>query len=64
MDRLNPNSLTVYADARLEPSLATAEPGTAYQFMRQGYFAADPSTTPEKPVFNRTVSLKESYKVE
>jgi glutaminyl-tRNA synthetase len=59
---LNPNSLEVVSDAKLEPSLASAAPGTRYQFERTGYFFADPKdSTPGKPVFNRTVTLKDAW---
>lgn len=58
---LNPDSLTVLSDAQVEPSLAQANPGQRFQFERQGYFAVDPDTTPEKKVFNLTVSLKDSW---
>jgi glutaminyl-tRNA synthetase len=58
---LNPNSLEVLRGARLEPSLGEAKIGEAIQFERQGYFAADPDGTPGQPVFNRTISLRDSY---
>jgi glutaminyl-tRNA synthetase len=58
---LNPNSLEVLGGARLEPSLGGAKIGEAIQFERQGYFAADPDGTPGQPVFNRTISLRDSY---
>ena len=45
----------------LEPSLAEAEPGTRVQFERLGYFCADPDSRPGAPVFNRTVTLKDSW---
>ena len=61
LDNLNPNSLTV-VDALLEPSLATAQPGDKFQFVRDGYFCVDPDTTAERLVFNRTVSLRDSWK--
>ena len=49
-------------DARLEPSLATAEPGTRYQFERSGYFCVDTAdSTPDRPVFNRTVTLRDTW---
>jgi glutaminyl-tRNA synthetase len=59
---LNPQSLEVLRDCRLEPSLAAAEPGSRYQFERHGYFCAD--TVDAKPghlVFNRTVALRDSW---
>ncbi len=59
---LNPRSLEVLADARLEPSLATAQPGSRWQFERQGYFYLEPeSSTPECGVWNRIVTLKDSW---
>ena len=58
---LNPDSLKT-ATALVEPSLLAAAPGDAYQFERIGYFAADPDSRPGAPVFNRTVTLKDSWK--
>ena len=58
---LNPASLEVRRGCKLEPGLAAARPGTRYQFERLGYFAVDPDTRPGAPVFNRTVTLKDSY---
>lgn len=58
---LNPNSLEVIADAKLEPSLARAQVGDRYQFERLGYFCADPDSKPGAPVFNRTVALKDTW---
>jgi len=58
---LNPNSLEVLKGCKLEPSLASATPGGRYQFERLGYFCADPDSTPGKPVFNRTVALKDTW---
>ena len=58
---LNPNSLEVSSEARLEPSLAEAKEGEAIQFERLGYFCADPDSTPAKLVFNRTIGLRDSY---
>lgn len=58
---LNPESLTVLT-AKVEPSLAETKPGQSFQFMRQGYFVADSEAhTAEKPVFNRTVSLRDTW---
>jgi len=59
---LNPDSLEVLSGCKLEPDVAAAAVGHPYQFMRLGYFCADKDSTPEKPVFNRSVSLKESFK--
>ncbi len=61
-DNLNPNSLTVLKDCCFEPGLATVEPGYRCQFERIGYFCADPDSTSDRPVFNRTVPLKDSWK--
>jgi glutaminyl-tRNA synthetase len=58
---LNPNSLQVLPDAKLEPSLAAAAPGGHFQFERLGYFCADPDSTSGKPVYNRTVALRDSW---
>jgi len=58
---LNPNSLEVIGDAKVEPSAAAAPSGTRFQFERIGYFAVDPDSTPGRPVFNRTVTLKDSW---
>lgn len=59
---INPNSLEIVENAALEPSLADAEPGIGYQFERQGYFCLDTRySTPEKKVFNRTVTLKDDW---
>jgi glutaminyl-tRNA synthetase len=59
---LNPHSLDVVADAKLEPSLADAEPGWRCQFERLGYFCADPDAeTLGRPVFNRTVTLRDTW---
>jgi glutaminyl-tRNA synthetase len=58
---LNPNSLGVVTNAKLEPSLATASVGSRYQFERLGYFCVDPDSAPGKPVFNRTVALKDTW---
>jgi len=58
---LNPNSLEVISDAKLEPSLKSAVAGGRYQFERLGYFCVDPDTNPGAPVFNRTVALKDTW---
>ena len=58
---LNPNSLEVLTDAKLEPSLANAPAGSRYQFERLGYFCVDPDSPPGRPVFNRTVALKDTW---
>jgi len=58
---LNPNSLEIIPEAKIEPSLAQAKPGDRYQFERLGYFCVDPDSTLGKPVFNRTVALKDTW---
>ena len=58
---LNPNSETVVGGAFVEPSLAGAEPGMTVQFERLGYFAADPDSRPGQLVFNRTLTLKDTW---
>jgi len=61
-ENLNPDSLVVLPCCKLEPSLATAAPGSHFQFERQGFFFADPiDSKAGAPVFNRTVSLKDSW---
>jgi glutaminyl-tRNA synthetase len=61
LDNLNPNSLEVVADARVEPSLAGAPAGTRVQFERLGYFCVDRDSTEERLVFNRTITLRDSW---
>jgi len=58
---LNPNSLEVLTDCRLEPSLKDASPLSRYQFERLGYFCVDPDSSKEKLIFNRTVSLRDPW---
>ena len=58
---LNPNSLEILKSCRIEPSLADAAPESRFQFLRQGYFCVDPDSSPEKLVFNRTVSLRDTW---
>ena len=60
-DYMNPESLTVLENCFVEPALAGAKPLDRFQFLRQGYFCADADSTPERPVFNRTVALKDSW---
>jgi glutaminyl-tRNA synthetase len=60
--KLNPGSLEVITDAKLEPLLGEAKPGTRVQFMRNGYFCVDTvDSRPGRPVFNRTATLKDSW---
>src|SRR6186713_1358933 len=58
---LNPNALDVLSECMVEPMLASARPGDRFQFERQGYFCADLDTRDGAPVFNRTVTLKDSW---
>ena len=61
-DDLNPGSLEILAEARLEPAVADAAPGTRFQFERQGYFVADTKlSTAERPVYNRIVTLRDTW---
>jgi glutaminyl-tRNA synthetase len=60
-DTINPASLEVASDARVEPSLAGVRPGERFQFERLGYFCVDADATSERPVFNRAVSLKDTW---
>ena len=60
-DNLNPDSLKVLSGCFVEPGLAAAAAGERVQFERQGYFCVDPDSTAEKMVFNRTVSLRDSW---
>jgi len=60
-DHLNPGSLEVVPAAKLEPNLSGVEAGECVQFERLGYFCADPDGAPERPVFNRTVALRDSW---
>ena len=58
---INPESLVVLTDAVVEPSLKGVTAGERFQFEREGYFVADPDSTPERPVFNLTVGLKDTW---
>ena len=58
---LNPASLEIVPDSRLEPALGALAPGQACQFERLGYFCVDPDSKPGAPVFNRTVTLKDAW---
>ena len=60
-DNLNPSSLEVLEGVKVEPSLAHTEAGNRYQFLRQGYFCTDPDSEKDRPVFNRTVTLRDSW---
>jgi glutaminyl-tRNA synthetase len=59
--RVNPQSLTILSQALVEPALADAAMGSRFQFLRHGYFCLDPDTRPDAPVFNRIVSLRDSW---
>jgi glutaminyl-tRNA synthetase len=61
LDNLNPHSLEVLRDVRAEPGLATVPPGTRLQFERLGYFCVDTDSRPDSLVFNRTVSLRDTW---
>lgn len=60
---INPDSLQVLEEVFVEPDLLNAEPGKGYQFMRKGYFTLDTKSTPERLVFNRTVTLRDNWKM-
>ena len=60
-DNLNPHSLEILTGALGEPALAQAAPETPYQFERVGYFALDPDSAPGKPVFNKTIGLRDTW---
>jgi len=59
---LNPDSLKVISNAKAEPSLASSKPGDKFQFLRMGYFCADKDSAASKLIFNRTVTLKDTWK--
>ena len=61
IENLNPESLVVLKSCKLEQGLDKAKPGERFQFLRQGYFCVDPDSTPEAPVFNRTVALRDTW---
>ena len=58
---LNPQSLEILKDARIEPAMASSNSSEPVQFERQGYFARDPDSTAERPVFNRTIGLRDTF---
>jgi len=62
LECLNPESLEILSDCKVEASLVDAKAPAAFQFMRLGYFCPDKDSTPERPIFNRSVSLKDSFK--
>ena len=59
---INQGSLETLTGCRLEPDLADADAGTPYQFERLGYFRLDPDSSPDAFVFNRTVTLRDSWR--
>jgi glutaminyl-tRNA synthetase len=61
ISNLNPDSLEVVGNAYVEPALAEASPGDRFQFERLGYFCMDPDSTEDRPVFNRTVALRDTW---
>jgi glutaminyl-tRNA synthetase len=61
LDHLNPESLQVISQAQLEPSLSAAKTGQRFQFERLGYFVIDPDSSPGSPIFNRAVSLRDTW---
>ena len=61
MADLNAESLTVLTGCKVESMLAGGTPGMRFQFERQGYFCVDPDSQPTAPVFNRTVTLKDTW---
>jgi glutaminyl-tRNA synthetase len=63
-DFINPDSLQVIKTAFIEPSIQIAKPGSHFQFMRNGYFCVDEDSEPGAIVFNRTVTLKDSFKAQ
>jgi len=60
-NELNPNSLQLLNGARIEPALADAKLEVPMQFERNGYFCLDPDSKPGKPVFNRTIGLRDTW---
>ena len=58
---LNPQSLEVLTDARIEPAIAATNSSDVVQFERQGYFVRDPDSTPDRPVFTRTIGLRDTF---
>jgi glutaminyl-tRNA synthetase len=58
---LNPQSLEILTDARVEPAIADMSSPDVMQFERQGYFVRDPDSTADKPVFNRTIGLRDTF---
>ena len=63
LENLNPESLVILKDCKIDADLKDAKPGDSFQFMRNGYFTVDKNSTKEKMIFNLTASLKDSYKI-
>jgi len=61
LDHLNPESLSILENCKLEPGLKNAVKGQQFQFERKGFFCTDLDFTPEKPVFNLTVPLRDTW---
>ena len=62
LENLNPESLVILKDCKIDADLASAKVGDSFQFMRNGYFTVDKKSTDDKKIFNLTVTLKDSYK--
>ena len=62
LGNLNPESVVILDNAKIESTMNDLKAGDSFQFMRQGYFCVDPDSTEDKLVFNRTVALKDSFK--
>ena len=62
-DNLNPNSLEVLENCKVDADLAGCAAGDTFQFMRQGYFCLDKDSTPDNLIFNRTTALKDSFNI-
>ena len=62
LENLNPESLKVLTNCKIDKDLENANVGDSFQFMRNGYFTVDKKSTDEKKIFNLTVTLKDSYK--
>ena len=60
-ENLNPDSLVILKNCKVEPQVAAAKPGDTFQFMRQGYFCIDKDSNGENLIINRTVALKDSF---
>ncbi|MBO5008119.1 MAG: glutamine--tRNA ligase/YqeY domain fusion protein [Clostridia bacterium] len=64
LENLNPESLVVLKDCKIDADLADAKPGDSFQFMRNGYFTVDKYSTKDNVIFNRTATLKDSFKIQ